>query len=89
MSTTTSEITTDAESLLQLAHEVVASSRDGSEPLTQAALHLINCAAEAVGLLSRGDPDAAQQALGCARAAVTTATYALLHSHQDDRMEQP
>jgi hypothetical protein len=58
----------------------------GDDSLTEAARHLIACAAGVVGQLG-GEPDlpAAQQALGHARAAVVAATYAVRTVHERGR----
>jgi hypothetical protein len=75
----------DADKLLRAAYQAVADRFGPDEPLTQAVLYLINCAADAVSLLPDGDLQAARQALGCARAAVTTATDAVRRIHDEIR----
>lgn len=77
----------DPEKLLRAAHQVVSDDFGVEEPLVQAVLHLINCAADAVALLPGGNPEAAHEALGCARAAVGLATYAVRRVH-DERTER-
>ena len=49
--------------------------------LALTAIHLIDCAAEVVALLPERDVNSAQEALGAARAAVTTATMAVRDIH--------
>lgn len=85
----TAESGDDAEKLLRAAHQAVAGRFGQDEPLAQAVLYLINCAADAVSLLPDGDLHAARQALGCARAAVTTATDAVRRIHDERRTGQP
>lgn len=77
----------DPEKLLRAAHQVVTDDFGAEEPLVQAVLHLINCAADAVALLPGGNPDAAREALNCARAAVGVASYAVRRVH-DERSER-
>jgi hypothetical protein len=88
MSVSTPALTADAEDLLRAAHKVIAERFGLDEPLSQAVLHLINCAADAVALLPDGHLDAAQEVLRCARAAVGAATYAARRVHDDQRMDQ-
>jgi hypothetical protein len=78
--------TIDAADLLRLAHQVVADEFHDTDPLAQAALHLITCAAGAVSILDSADLDAAREALDHARAAVTAATYAVLRIHDNARI---
>ncbi|CAL9441993.1 MULTISPECIES: hypothetical protein [Streptomyces] len=47
------------------------------QPLARAALHLIDCATDIVAQLPGGDLEAARGALGSARAAVVSATFAV------------
>jgi hypothetical protein len=68
----------DAAELLRQAQEVVADQIDLDDPLNQAAQQLIGCAAGVVQTLSGGDLDSAQEALGCARAAVGIASYVVV-----------
>jgi len=49
--------------------------------LALTAIHLIDCAADVVALLPERDIESAQEALGAARAAVTTATMAVRDIH--------
>jgi hypothetical protein len=79
------DVDTAAE-LLRTAHRSLTDGSAPDDPVTQAALHLIACAAEMVTLVGERDPHRAREALGHARAAVTTATYAVLRSHDDDRI---
>jgi hypothetical protein len=58
-----------------MAHQAVAEEFGQENLLAQAAQYLITCAADVAALLPRGDLEAAQEALGCARAAVGAATY--------------
>jgi len=62
------------------AEELVTACGD-DDALVQVAVHLIDCAADVVGLLPRRDLAAAQEALSCARAAVGVATYAVRSVH--------
>jgi hypothetical protein len=50
-----------------------------------AALALIDCAAQVVGQLPGGDLESAHDALGSARAAVVSATYAVRRIHDSAR----
>jgi hypothetical protein len=71
-----------AADLLRTAHEVVSDHSAGvDDDLAQAAMHLITCAADVVALLPRPDLHAAREALGCARAAVVAASYAVTKIH--------
>jgi hypothetical protein len=82
---------TPVESLAQLdmARRLVAEQFDLDEPLTRAALDLIDCAADVVTQLPCGDLDSARQALGSARAAVISAAYAVRLIHDLPRTEEP
>lgn len=75
----------DASELLRTVHRMVADGSARDDPVAQAALHLITCASDAVTLVAQRHPQAAQEALSHARAAVTTATYAVLRIHEEDR----
>lgn len=70
---------TPVESLaqLELARRLVAEQFDLDEPLTRAALDLIDCATEVVHQLPCQDLASAREALGSARAAVISAAYAV------------
>lgn len=72
--------------LLHLADQAVADKFGEEHQLAQAARHLITCAAEVVGLLPNGDPKAAREALGSARAAVLVTTYAVRACHDNARI---
>jgi hypothetical protein len=80
MTMTTAEV---ADSLAQLAsaRQLVAERCDIDEPLTHAALMLIDCAVGVVSQLPGGDLGAATEALGSARAAVVCATYAVRRAY--------
>lgn len=86
--TTSANLDSDAGKLLRAAHQAVSGEFGADQPLVQVALHLINCAADAVALLPESDLEAAHKALGCARAAVGTATYAVRRVH-DERTDSP
>ncbi|MEV7007425.1 hypothetical protein [Streptosporangium sp. NPDC051022] len=79
-----------AEPVAQLRNvrRLVAEGLASDEPLTLAALYLIDCAADMVGCLEDGDLESARDALGSARAAVVSATYAVRRIHDLSRMEQ-
>ena len=77
---------TDPVTLLMGAHVAVSDRFGDQDPLAQTALHLITCAAGVVGLLSDADVEAAREALGHARAAVTAATYAVVRVHDEVRI---
>lgn len=70
---------TPVESLAQLdlARRLVVEQFDPNEPLTRAALDLIDCAADVVNRLPGGDLASARHALGSARAAVISASCAV------------
>jgi hypothetical protein len=70
-----------AAELLRRAHQLVVLEFGPDNPLTKAALHLIDCAADVVTLLPNGDLPSAHEALACARAAVGAATYAVRQIH--------
>jgi hypothetical protein len=70
-----------AADLLRMVHQMVAVESGSDDPLTMAALHLICCATDVVTLLPGGDLPSAREALGCARAAVGAATYAIRQIH--------
>lgn len=75
--------------LLRLARDLLAEEMPADDPMAATALHLISCAAGVVTLLPAADLTAAREALGCARAAVTAATYAVQRVHDDTRMALP
>ncbi|MDG4767452.1 hypothetical protein O7632_25665 [Solwaraspora sp. WMMD406] len=75
----------DIHALLRLAHRCVVTQFGDDDPLSQTAMHLISSAAELVVMLPVGDLDAARQALSHARAAVTTASYAVHRVHDEAR----
>ncbi|MFF3748285.1 hypothetical protein ACWDFH_13100 [Streptomyces kronopolitis] len=72
-----------ADSVAQLrnARRLVEQEFAADQPLTRAALHLIDCATDIVARLPEGDLDTAREALGSARAAVVSATYAVGSVH--------
>lgn len=71
--------------LLRTAHRTVLADATTADRFTQATLYLITCATDMVEQLRERDLDAARQALGCARAAVVTATYAVQQIDADTR----
>ncbi len=77
----------DVVDLLRRAHRTVLAGSAVDDPLEQTALHLISCAAGMVEQLRERDLDAAREALGCARAAVVTATYAVQQIDSETRMQ--
>ncbi|WP_432925921.1 hypothetical protein ACQPZZ_34205 [Microbispora sp. CA-135349] len=78
----------DSVTQLRSARKLVAESSTADEQLTQAALHLIDCAADVVSRLPAGDLESAREALGSARAAVVSATYAVRRIHDRSRTER-
>lgn len=80
-------VTSDSTAVLATARQLVADRFDTNEPLTMAALNLIDCAAQVVGQLPGGDLESAHDALGSARAAVVSATYAVRRIHDCARTE--
>ncbi|MEW1614110.1 MULTISPECIES: hypothetical protein [unclassified Streptomyces] len=62
---------------LHTVRQLVEDRYSSEQPLARAALHLIDCATDIVGQLPDGDLDAARGALGSARAAVVSATFAV------------
>lgn len=78
-------VTSDSTAGLASARELVAERFDADEPLTMAALALIDCAAQIVCQLPGGDLESAHDALGSARAAVVSATYAVRRIHDSAR----
>jgi hypothetical protein len=78
-------VTSDSSAGLASARELVAERFDADEPLTMAALALIDCAAQIVRQLPGGDLESAHDALGSARAAVVSATYAVRRIHDSAR----
>jgi hypothetical protein len=78
-------VTTDSTAGLATARQLVLERFDADEPLTMAALALIDCAAQVVGQLPGGDLESAHDALGSARAAVVSATYAVRRIHDSAR----
>lgn len=73
---------------LATARQLIAERFDQGEPLTMAALALIDCAAQVVGQLPGGDLESAHGALGSARAAVVSATQAVRRIHDSTRTGQ-
>lgn len=71
--------TKDAAELLGLAQDLMASHIDRDDPLNQAAQQLIACATDVVRTLPCGDLASAQEALGCARAAVGIASHVVIN----------
>ena len=78
-------VTSDSTAVLATARQLVAERFDADEPLTMAALALIDCAAQVVSQLPGGDLESAHEALGSARAAVVSATYAVRRIHDSTR----
>lgn len=70
---------------LATARQLVVERFDQDEPLTMAALALIDCASQVVCQLPGGDLESARDALGSARAAVVSATYAVRQIHDSTR----
>ncbi|MER5768954.1 hypothetical protein [Streptomyces sp. NPDC001985] len=82
MNTITSTVLTegptrDPVAQLNSVRRLVEETYTSEQPLTRAALHLIDCATDIVAQLPQGDLDAARDALGAARAAVVSATFAV------------
>lgn len=82
------DTTADSVTQLELARRLVAERYTPDEPLTRAALHLIDCAADLVSRLPGGDLESACAALGSARAAVVSATYAVRRIHDASRTDR-
>lgn len=74
---------------LKAARRRVVEQYVTDQPLTRAALHLIDCAAEVTVGLSTADPDAARDALGSARAAVIAATWAVSRIRETPHPSNP
>jgi hypothetical protein len=72
---------------LRIARQLVRDRFGPGEPLAEAALNLIDCAARVVHHLPGRDLDAARDALDSARAAVVAATFAVQRVH-DSTVEQ-
>ncbi|WP_327296823.1 MULTISPECIES: hypothetical protein [unclassified Streptomyces] len=83
MTETDTQLTATA--MLETAHKAVAQGFPCDDRLARAALHLIECAADVVERLPRADRDvdSAREALGHARAAVVTATFAVRQIHDE------
>lgn len=79
----------DSLSQLNAARQLLTEQFSPDDPLTLAALSLIDCAAVVVNQLPRGDAASAQQALDWARAAVIAATYAVRRFDDLSRTETP
>ncbi|WP_241826865.1 hypothetical protein [Streptomyces graminilatus] len=62
---------------LNSARQLVEERYTDEQPLIRAALHLIDCARDIVAGLPDPDLDACRDALGSARAAVVSATFAV------------
>ncbi|GGS92062.1 MULTISPECIES: hypothetical protein [Streptomyces] len=62
---------------LHSARRLVQERYTDEQPLIRAALHLIDCATDIVAGLPEPDLDVCRDALGSARAAVVSATYAV------------
>lgn len=77
----------EAEDLLRTAYAKLTMT-PADDPLAVAATHLVRCALDGVALVSRPAPSAAAEILGCARAAVTVATYALREADGRNRRGQ-
>ncbi len=69
------------EDLLATACAAVERDFGTSDVLSQAVLHLLECASHAATCLPHGDLDAARSALDSARSAVVAATYAVRMIH--------
>ncbi|WP_024806321.1 hypothetical protein [Nocardia sp. BMG51109] len=65
----------EAEALLRDAYDKLREREP--DPLVSAARHLVRCAIDVVAVLGRPGSSGAEEILGCARAAVTVATYAV------------
>ncbi|MFI9503337.1 hypothetical protein [Nocardia sp. NPDC052566] len=78
---------TEAENLLRAAYEELTAA-PVDDPLASAATHLVRCAMDALALLNRPESSTASGILGCARAAVTVATYALREVDGRDRRDR-
>jgi hypothetical protein len=74
--------------LLERARKAVLARVPADDALAATAVHLIGCAADVVALIPRRDLAAAQEALSTARAAVTTATYAVWLVHEEAGRER-
>ena len=70
-----------AEDLLTGAHAAVIRDFGSSDVLSQAVLHLVDCASHAATCLPHPDLTAARLALESARSAVVAATYAVRMIH--------
>ncbi|EKX63758.1 hypothetical protein Sipo8835_08455 [Streptomyces ipomoeae] len=62
---------------LKAARRLIEERYADEQPLIRAALHLIDCATDIVAVLPEPDLDACRDALGSARAAVVSATFAV------------
>ncbi|MGW2637549.1 hypothetical protein [Streptomyces sp. NPDC001348] len=81
----TIQTTLSAATLLKSARTAVEQSYPCDDSLARAALHLIECATDAVVRLPDRDLDSARDVLGLARAAVVTATVAVGEIHDRTR----
>jgi hypothetical protein len=70
-----------AEELLAGAHAAVIKDFGSADVLSQAVLHLVDCASHAATCLPHPDLTAARLALESARSAVVAATYAVRMIH--------
>lgn len=78
---------TEALDLLARARKAVDDAYGSDDQLSRAAIHLIDCAADASALLCREDGlEAAREALGSARSAVVAATAAVHVIHDATRV---
>jgi hypothetical protein len=77
----------DATDLLRRADRTIAQEYGSSDRFGNAVRHVICCAADMAVLLPAGDLEAAREALGCARAAVVEATYAVRVLHDERKKE--
>ncbi|RJO70853.1 hypothetical protein D5S18_27085 [Nocardia panacis] len=77
----------EAEDLLRAVYEKLRAV-PADDPLALAATHLVRCAMDGVALLSQPESSTANEILGCARAAVTVATYAVREVDGRDRRDR-
>ncbi|WP_041939555.1 MULTISPECIES: hypothetical protein [Frankia] len=77
----TDDLAQDPVTRLNSVRRLVEEQYTCEQPLTRAALHLIDCATDIVAQLPGGNLDAARGALSSARAAVVSATFAVGRIH--------
>jgi hypothetical protein len=75
----------ETEKLLRAAYEKLAVA-SGDGPLSAATARLVECALDAVALLQQPERETALEMMGCARAAVTAASYAVREVDGRDRV---